>query len=47
MGVCMDIIDEGSSFQINGIMHENDGVGNLREDGCMITRCILEVERLS
>ena len=28
-------------------MHDNEGLCNLTEDGCMITRCILEVERLS
>ena len=43
----MDLIDEGSAFQIDGIMYENERFWNLREDGCGIMRLILEVERVS
>ena len=43
----MDLIDEGSAFEIDGIMYENERFWNLRVDGVGITKCILEVERVS
>ena len=43
----MDIIDDEITFQRDGIMYDNKRFWNLWEDGCGITRYILEVERVS
>ena len=39
--------NEGSTFHRDGIMYDHEHFWNFMEDGCGITRYILEVERVA